>query len=161
MASSRWKRFAFFDRKNLSLPPVVVKDIIPSKSSGNRGSTSTTSDNLDPKFLYQNELHNTTTEGESLEDVIKIGSGEYFSLVAANNVSLPVSLSSGGEGINDTGEDGASSQQQIVGVATKRGVGGDGAAAMNTSLIALRQQNQNGTDRSISRGGIAPLQIMQ
>ena len=152
MASSRWKRFAFFDRKNLSLPPVVVKDIIPSKSSGNRGST--TSDNLDPKFLYQNELNNTTTEGESLEDVTKIGSGEYFSLVAANNVSLPVSLSSGDEGTNDTGGDGASSQQQIMGVATKRGVGGDGAAAMNTSLIALRQQQQNiSTDRISSRGG--------
>mgnify|MGYP000206010161 FL=1 len=57
MASSRWKRFAFFDRKNLSLPPVVVKDIIPSKSSGNRSGT--TSDNLDPKFLYQNELSTT------------------------------------------------------------------------------------------------------
>jgi len=154
MASSRWKRFAFFDRKNLSLPPVVVKDIIPSKSSGNRGST--TSDNLDQKFLYQNYELSTTNnnEGESLEDVIKIGSGEYFSLVAANNVSLPVSLSSGGEGTNDTSEDSASSQLQTMGVATKRGVGGDGAAAMNTSLIALRQQQQNtSTDRMSSRGG--------
>jgi len=153
MASSRWKRFAFFDRKNLSLPPVVVKDIIPSKSSGNRGST--TSDNLDQKFLYQNELSTTNNnEGESLEDVSKIGSGEYFSLVAANNVSLPVSLSSGGEGINDMSEDGASPQQQIMGVATKRGVGGDGAAAMNTSLIALRQQQQNtSTDHMSSRAG--------
>lgn len=162
MASSRWKRFAFFDRKNLSLPPVVVKDIIPSKSSGSSRGT-TTSDNLDPKFLYQNELSTTNNnEGESLEDVTKIGSGEYFSLVAANNVSLPVSMSSGGEGINDMLEDGASSQQQNMGVATKRGVGGDGAAAMNTSLIALRQQQQQNTstDRMSSRGGNTSTSVM-
>jgi hypothetical protein len=32
MASSRWKRFAFFERQNLAVPDVVVEDLIPGES---------------------------------------------------------------------------------------------------------------------------------
>jgi hypothetical protein len=104
MASSRWKRFAFFDRKNLSLPPAVVKDIIPSSSSSTnnnksisaaKNNTSTTSDNnLDPQILYYYDIISSDVNHESIEDVVKVGCGEYFSFVGAINVSLPASLSS-------------------------------------------------------------------
>jgi hypothetical protein len=30
--SSRWKRFVFFERKNLSLPPLVVRDLVPAST---------------------------------------------------------------------------------------------------------------------------------
>jgi hypothetical protein len=38
MASSRWKRFAFFDRSTLSLPSEVLEDLIPIAGSERRGS---------------------------------------------------------------------------------------------------------------------------
>ena len=168
MASSRWKRFAFFDRKNLSLPPAVVKDIIPSSSSSSSNNSksissaknNTTSDNnLDPQILYYNDIISSDVNHESIEDVVKVGCGEYFSFVGATNVSLPASLSSnnigvgddyhagcgdGGDGI-EAGAGGHSSNDDNndddgMGVATRRGVGGDGASAMNAGLIALRQQ---------------------
>ena len=40
MASSRWKRFAFFEKQTLSLPPEVLEDLIPAgpDSYGNNNS---------------------------------------------------------------------------------------------------------------------------
>lgn len=38
MASSRWKRFAFFERNTLSLPSEVLEDLIPIGGSEGRGS---------------------------------------------------------------------------------------------------------------------------
>ena len=32
MASSRWKRFAFFERQTLTIPPDILEDLIPSSS---------------------------------------------------------------------------------------------------------------------------------
>jgi len=157
MASSRWKRFAFFDRKNLSLPPAVVKDLIPPKSSIPRSVNSSTggtndsnnnnnNNNLDPAFLYRDDENEST-----LEDCAKIGHGEYFSLVAASNVSLPSSLlagSGGGDGEGNDGDD--------YDVATKRGAGGDGASAMQAGLVALHNIDNinNGKRASSSKGGI-------
>ena len=140
MASSRWKRFAFFDRKNLSLPPPVAKDLIPSRSSNNgrvgrdnnNGSSAVDNNNLDPQFLYREDAEN-----ESSYDCTKIGSGEYFSLVSANNVSLPASLSAGSDIVGE--EDGAG----MVAGATKRGAGGDGAPAMSAGLFALHSSTNN------------------
>lgn len=50
MASSRWKRFAFFDRTTLNVPPQVLEDLIPSfitHESGRRISTLNTSSRQD------------------------------------------------------------------------------------------------------------------
>jgi hypothetical protein len=41
MASSRWKRFAFFDRSTLNLPSEILEDIIPIGNSGIGASGST------------------------------------------------------------------------------------------------------------------------
>ena len=79
--ASRWKRFAFFDRKNLSLPPAAVRDVVPSGG-------------LDPTALYPEELQSSSS-GDDLE---RIGPGEYFSLVSASGVSLP---GGGGDGDGD------------------------------------------------------------
>lgn len=47
MASSRWKRFAFFDRNNLSLPSEVLEDIIPrSSNQSNRSSSKAENDSV-------------------------------------------------------------------------------------------------------------------
>ncbi|KAL7468331.1 hypothetical protein ACHAXS_008539 [Conticribra weissflogii] len=144
MASSRWKRFAFFDRKNLPLPPAVTKDLVPSSNdvAGNQqrqrqrqsrqphGSTNYTDvEALDPRFLYPEEF--------SWDDCAKIGHGEYFSLVAAENVALPSSLF-GGSG------DGA----------IKRGAGGDGAPAMQAGLMAMKFTSSRNEGKNSSRGNV-------
>ena len=123
------RRFAFFDRKNLPLPSAVVKDLVPSSSSsgGHEGP-------LDLKSLYPEESLNDSSSGRH-----DVGAGEYFTLVAATNVSLPSSLSAPNNttsvtsGSNTTtGEEGA----------MKRGAGGDGAPAMQAGLLAMQQQQQ-------------------
>jgi hypothetical protein len=122
--SSRWRRFAFFERKNLSLPPLVVRDLVPAtttaaptaaaasnkrdntkdrgddgsrRGSGNKGKDVNDNDDaLDPKLLYRriinNNYENSDDEDEEWEltneEFDRIGIGEYFSLVAASNVSL-------------------------------------------------------------------------
>jgi len=143
MASSRWKRFAFFDRKNLPLPPAVTKDLVPSNDIGGnhqrqrqrqsrqqQGSTNyTDNEALDPRFLYPEE--------SSSDDCTKIGHGEYFSLVAAENVSLPSSLFGGGS-------DGA----------IKRGAGGDGAPAMQAGLMAMKSSTSRSNGKTFSRGNL-------
>ena len=78
------RRFAFFDRKNLPLPSAVVKDLVPSSSSSISGGNDGP---LDPQLLYPEESAN---DNYGKNDV---GAGEYFTLVAATNVSLPLSLS--------------------------------------------------------------------
>eukprot|EP00571_Detonula_confervacea_P014445 CAMPEP_0172306174 /NCGR_PEP_ID=MMETSP1058-20130122/7296_1 /TAXON_ID=83371 /ORGANISM="Detonula confervacea, Strain CCMP 353" /LENGTH=1547 /DNA_ID=CAMNT_0013017977 /DNA_START=1 /DNA_END=4644 /DNA_ORIENTATION=- len=168
MASSRWKRFAFFDRKNLSLPPPVVKDLlVPKKSSktssssssvggsGSSGRPSTSggagnnnndvnNNNLDPTFLYQNEE-------PTLEDCVKIGHGEYFSLVAAENVSLPPSLFSASSDDDNAGEDHDGYNGEVqVGVAMKRGMGGDGAPGMQAGIVALHTASSDHSDHGNS-----------
>lgn len=136
MTSSRWKRFTFFDRKNLPLPPPVVKDLIPTvggtltaSTRGARGDVvNQSSSSLDPASLYPEETNH--------EDCIKIGHGEYFSLVAATNVSLPSSLSSEVDGAV-----GASTSGDDLRVAMKRGAAGDGAPAMQAGRLAMHSRS--------------------
>ena len=114
--SSRWKRFAFFERKNLSLPPSVVRDLIPPTANnrggggggGNNRSRNTTSN--DPRRIdatnptsrknvddqYQDEIPSPEDGLPSNSD--DENSGDYFSLVAASNVMLPPSLFSSEKG---------------------------------------------------------------
>ena len=40
MTSSRWKRFAFFDRQNLNLASEVLEDVIPVEGTAGRKSRS-------------------------------------------------------------------------------------------------------------------------
>ena len=44
MASSRWKRFAFFERQTLTIPPDILEDLIPSSSSSSNNITTTKAD---------------------------------------------------------------------------------------------------------------------
>ena len=102
--SSRWKRFAFFERKNLSLPPSVVRDLVPAstatttkskKGDGSAHVNDNIDDALDPKFLYRGSANDGIANGDdeeyelTSEECHEIGIGEYFSLVAASNVPLP------------------------------------------------------------------------
>ncbi len=194
--SSRWKRFAFFERKNLSLPPSVVRDLIPTTTTttttssatngsrddrgggGDKGKTTTTTsaarssssrkhyhvEEDEDQYPHQDDgIIRYPADGPP--DVDETASGEYFSLVAASNVMLPPSLfssrreaaaaassSSSPKGIGDsnnknqTGND----DELIDGDAlrgglgaTRRGAGGDGAAAMHAGLMAISSSSSS------------------
>lgn len=134
------RRFAFFDRKNLPLPSAVVKDLVPSSGSSSSSTTTSGGGNsldgpLDPQLLYPEETDDIVAASNN--NGSDIGAGEYFTLVAATNVSLPSSLSSNNNTNNNSNnvasvgpEDGA----------TRRGAGGDGAPAMQAGLVAMQQQ---------------------
>jgi hypothetical protein len=89
--STRWKRFAFFERKNLSLPPLAVRDLIPATRGGvgggiRKGGGKTNfvvvdddddggdggggrdkidnDDPLDPKFLYRRRFDHDVDDGD-------------------------------------------------------------------------------------------------
>eukprot|EP00537_Pseudo-nitzschia_pungens_P000355 CAMPEP_0172358684 /NCGR_PEP_ID=MMETSP1060-20121228/2976_1 /TAXON_ID=37318 /ORGANISM="Pseudo-nitzschia pungens, Strain cf. cingulata" /LENGTH=1206 /DNA_ID=CAMNT_0013080003 /DNA_START=173 /DNA_END=3793 /DNA_ORIENTATION=- len=49
MASSRWKRFAFFEKNALSLPSEVLDDLLPTGESSNSNSNSNTNSNAKTK----------------------------------------------------------------------------------------------------------------
>ncbi|KAL9180902.1 hypothetical protein ACHAXT_009707 [Thalassiosira profunda] len=129
-SSARWKRFGFFERRTLALPPPVVRDLVPSKSSaansarggGGGGGTVSGEGALSPENLYRDDGEPTD------DDRRRIGRGDYFSFVAASGVGLPSSLSGGDDG--ELGE-------EVGAVATRRGAGGDGAPAMKAGLAAL------------------------
>ena len=124
------RRFAFFDRKNLPLPSAVAKDLVPSSSSSSSGSGSDAA--LDPKLLYPEESSDVKGRND-------VGAGEYFTLVAATNVSLPSSLLSN-PGTNTAAiNNGAGSiPNDAEEGAIKRGAGGDGAPAMQAGLLAMQ-----------------------
>ena len=117
--SSRWKRFAFFERKNLSLPPSVVRDLIPPTANnrggggggGNNRSRNTTSN--DPRRIdATNPTSRKNGDDQYDEDGLSNddeNSGEYFSLVAASNVMLPPSLFSSEKGASVAAPSAASS----------------------------------------------------
>lgn len=179
--SSRWKRFAFFERKNLSLPPSIVKDLIPTKNpsrggggersknnggsgagAGSESGNNNENDLLDPKHLYRsnhnvkNENNNEEDEEEStVVDCYKIGCGEYFCLVAASNVSLPPFLfggdKDGGDDLNFAMEDSNALVDMKVS-AMRRGAGGDGASAMNAGLVALQTAAKKNISGQQQRG---------
>lgn len=66
MASSRWKRFAFFDRHTLNIPSDVFEDLIPSVKQ------STTATNIDT----QKQRNSTATDGESSSNAAAIDGQE-------------------------------------------------------------------------------------
>jgi hypothetical protein len=139
------RRFAFFDRKNLPLPSAVVKDLVPtftttgSSSSGGGGGNDGP---LDPKLLYPEESSSLNDGGGGGGQRNDIGAGEYFTLVAATNVSLPSSLSAPTSTTTTTAAAtaGGTNTAEEVG-AMKRGAGGDGAPAMQAGLFAMQQQS--------------------
>ncbi len=93
MASSRWKRFAFFDRKNLSLPNPVYEDILsPSSSSSPPSSSSLSlSSNIPTKSSKHdnpNNLNDPSAISENVSIAIINGAGiPYASLQDKNHVS--------------------------------------------------------------------------
>ena len=138
------RRFAFFDRKNLPLPSGVVKDLVPSSRSSSSGGNNIDNGPLDPQLLYPDESlllsGNNDGSGDGRSD---IGAGEYFTLIAATNVSLPLALSAatttaGAGGANNATEEGA----------MKRGTGGDGAPAMQAGLFAMQQSSSSSSSSS-------------
>ncbi|KAL7550009.1 hypothetical protein ACHAWF_014291 [Thalassiosira exigua] len=165
MASSRWKRFPFFDRRNLSLPLPVVRDLVPGKGGGGGGGgVGGGGDALDPHVLYRDDEDDGGGGGgeeeSPPEDRARVGIGGYFSLVAAANVALPSSLfASGGRGDDDQDDDeddedaGGSVGTGPGALATRRGAGGDGAPAMRAGLAALRDASSS--DDGGSGGGSA------
>lgn len=112
MASSRWKRFAFFDRKNLPLPPSIVKDLIPPSLASGR----LVDDNAPSVTLYPEE-----STGENA----RIGIGEYFSLSHCT-AALPHDLTVD----NDDEEEGGG------GAAVRRHTMGEGVSAMLAGRMA-------------------------
>jgi len=131
------RRFAFFDRKNLPLPSAVVKDLVPSSGSSSSGGGN--DGPLDPQLLYPEESLNDITGKND------VGAGEYFTLVAATNVSLPLSLSAPSN--NSTAAAGSieTGGKNTEEGAMKRGSCGDGAPAMQAGLLAMQQQQPDNT----------------
>jgi len=84
MASSRWKRFAFFDRRNLSLPQPVIDDILQPNLSPDQNAQvvgnnrSAGGSNRNNGSIYQTEAEN---------DVL--GKGECVSLAVTNGGGIP------------------------------------------------------------------------
>ena len=68
MASSRWKRFGFFERSNLNLPPSVLEDVLPP--------------HLFPDANSSNS--NSRSRNETLKR------SEYINLAVVNGAGLPV-----------------------------------------------------------------------
>jgi hypothetical protein len=82
MASSRWKRFAFFDRNTLSLASEVLEDLIP---IGGAGGTSTSTENLNSK----NTRSSVRRSMHSLNEAAEASAHDSVSLVVTT-ASLPL-----------------------------------------------------------------------
>jgi hypothetical protein len=68
MASSRWKRFAFFDRKNFKIPPPIFDDIVPANQNDRRSNSN-------------NSISDRTTISENISLAVVNGAGiPYASL---------------------------------------------------------------------------------
>mmetsp|Transcript_23120 Transcript_23120/g.35442 ORF Transcript_23120/g.35442 Transcript_23120/m.35442 type:complete len:1153 (+) Transcript_23120:35-3493(+) len=81
MASSRWKRFAFFDRHNLTLPPQVLDDLVPDESIA-----SPKGRRMPSKYSLFDE-----DEDENLNATdTNLNFGDHFSM-AVTTAALPVS----------------------------------------------------------------------
>mmetsp|Transcript_16089 Transcript_16089/g.34737 ORF Transcript_16089/g.34737 Transcript_16089/m.34737 type:complete len:273 (+) Transcript_16089:79-897(+) len=105
MASSRWKRFAFFDRKNLSLPPAVVKDLIPPKSSIPRSVNSSTGGTNDSNNNNNNNNNNN---------------GEAASSSSANSGGIVSNGNDGNDGNGNNGNNGNNHHQEVDAALLKR-----------------------------------------
>lgn len=82
MASSRWKRFAFFDRHTYTLPPTVMDDLIPRKGG------SVVSSILDPNSnKTEDSLRRRIATAPLAEEVNS--TGDYFS-ASVITASLPL-----------------------------------------------------------------------
>ena len=83
MASSRWKRFAFFEKNNLTLPHFVIQDVIPSSSPVHDPYSTTSRPNVTPS------VENVRKDNEA--NIFSCTKGDYVSLVITNGASFPPS----------------------------------------------------------------------
>ena len=108
MASSRWKRFAFFDRYTLNIPNEVLEDVIPRSIIDNNSNNATTS----TTNTVGGVSSTTSTTGED--------NGEIVSLVVTTaGLPLATRLSHGNsassEGSSKPGQQEQEEQQQQAG----------------------------------------------
>lgn len=128
-SSSRWKRFAFFDRKNLPLPPSVVKDVVPPELSA-RLSNETDVTSIASKLYPE----------ETAADAARIGIGGYFSLSCSNAVLPGKIVEEGGVERNTAGEGVAG---MVAGLMARVGDVEDGAfgSANDLQLVFVSSRN--------------------
>ena len=91
MASSRWKRFAFFDRKNIVLPSLVLSELLYNSNSNSSmvgGNNTNSSSSNHNNGLYSN------TAGRRKEDVCMVMEVSSSSSESTNKMGVWVYLSS-------------------------------------------------------------------
>ena len=144
--ASRWKRFAFFDRKNLPLPPSVVSNLLPVELS--RFKSGTTSSNNSSSSSDGNEVCEALYPHEEEAEAHRLGIGDYFSL-CCGEAELPKEVREGvernvaGEGLGGLlsawmarrGEGGV---EVAVDSASSDGGGSDDNATLQLVLVSSR-----------------------
>ena len=116
MASSRWKRFAFFDRNNLTLPDIVQKDVIPTKlfpAGDSKGKVSAGAGGQS-----SNSRSSAPLKGDSVSLAVVNGAGVPFA-------SIPEELSNSSSSIDQS--IGVSGMIQTLEVCLPQHHGGGGA----------------------------------
>jgi len=107
MASSRWKRFAFFDRRNLSLPQPVVDDIFQSRVSPHHnapavGNSRNVGSNRNNGGIYQTDADNDVLDkGDCVSLAVTNGAGIPFATLSSES-SDNESTSTGVKGMYGT-----------------------------------------------------------
>jgi len=157
MASSRWKRFAFFERQTLTVPPDVLEDLIPAIDSSSKASmrtlhlaassqesvsltVSTAALPLDTKPALTTLLHNSSSSSNKAttkNDESKPGSGSmedsvslmWSSLTACTSPELSSTMSS-------------EQQQQQQGGNSSSSTKKSATAASASSSVKLPSQGQ-------------------
>mmetsp|Transcript_27771 Transcript_27771/g.42540 ORF Transcript_27771/g.42540 Transcript_27771/m.42540 type:complete len:1320 (+) Transcript_27771:112-4071(+) len=102
MASSRWKRFAFFDRNNLTLPDIVQKDVIPTNlfpAGDNKGK-----DSVGAGGQSSSSRSSASLKGDSVSLAVVNGAGVPFASIPEepSNLSSSVDQSIGVSGMIQT-----------------------------------------------------------
>ncbi|KAL7480003.1 hypothetical protein ACHAW6_005715 [Cyclotella cf. meneghiniana] len=154
MASSRWKRFAFFDRKNLPLPPPVIKDLIPSHlAAGSSSAAATTSPDKNPSTTHSVRPY----PEESSEECARIGAGDYFSL-DARRAAIPSRPVSRRDDDDDDDDDAAAAG------GVPRNAAGEGVPAMLAGWMARTEEGRvadaGGNDGRASIGAGIEVQLL-
>ena len=100
MASSRWKRFAFFDRNNLKLPLPIVQDILPPNNNNNNNneaslvsSYSNNNTNLNNNHSNKNDKSNRLELSENVSLVVVNGAGIPYASIPENKSNAGMALS--------------------------------------------------------------------
>ena len=166
MASSRWRRFAFFDRSTLSLPDEVYHEFIPSTSNNNNNNNSssnrktpssrTIGEGVIPpvSVLFQDEIAAASVASSSNNDVNANSIytlnpdhlppiSEYFS-VACVSVPLSESLYSA-QPLPSSSSHSISNQNPLVSALASYGVGVTTSTTTTTTTIPPTYDTQGRT----------------